>query len=84
MDKTFKKRTASILLSTFVMAVAVAEMKREINIYFPDWVHGEQLLKFGLLTALICAGGLIFSLLVLITGGVNLKELKARLLKRRG
>ncbi len=83
-DKTLKKRTASILLSTLIMAVAVAEMKRETNIYFPDWVHGEQLLKFGLLTALICAGGLIFSLLVLITGGVNLKELKARLLKRRG
>lgn len=41
------------------------------------------MLKFGLLTALITAGGIIFAVFVLVSGGVNLKEIKSRLLKRK-
>lgn len=82
-DKTFKKRAVSILFSTLIMTAAVAVLKKETDVYFPDWIHGGQMLKFGLLTALITAGGIIFAVFVLVSDGVNLKEIKSRLLKRK-
>ena len=82
-DKTFKKRTASIIFSTLLMTAAVGMLKKETDIYFPDWIHGEQLLKFGLLTALISVGGIVFTVFVLISGGVDLKEIKSRLHRKK-
>lgn len=82
-DKTFKKRTASIVFSTLLMTATVGMLKKETDICFPDWIHGEQLLKFGLLTALIMAGGIVFTVFVLISGGVDLKEIKSRLRRKK-
>ena len=82
-DRTFKKRAFSILISTVLMTVAVILANKQTVVYFPDWVHGSQTLRFGILTALI-AFGFIFTVAVLLSGGVSLKELKARLLRRKG
>ncbi len=82
-DKIFKKRTVSILFSTLIMTATVAVLKKETDLYFPNWIHGDPLLKFGLLTALITAGGIVFAVFVLISGGVNPKEIKNKLIKRK-
>lgn len=82
-DKTLKKRTFSIIVSSLVMTVCVLEAKLKVDLMYPDWVHGQHLMKYGLLTALIAFGGVVFTVFVLISGGVNLKEIKNRFLKRR-
>ena len=83
-DRTFKKRTASILISTAIMTAAVIFANRQTAVHFPDWVHGAQFLRFGILTGLIAFGGIVFTVSVLLSGGVSLKELKARLCRKKG
>ncbi|MBO4521037.1 MAG: murein biosynthesis integral membrane protein MurJ [Alphaproteobacteria bacterium] len=83
-DRTFKKRTASILLSSCLMTAAVIFANRQTAVYFPDWVHSAQMLRFGILTGLIAFGGIVFTAAVFLTGGISLKELKARLNRKKG
>ena len=83
-DGTFKKRTLSILISSAVMAGVVFYANKQTAIYFPDWTHADQMIKNLILAALISTGGIVFSVTVLLTGGVNLKELLVRLRRRRG
>ena len=84
MDGTFKKRATSIFISSILMTAAVVFANQKTALYFPDWIHGEQILRLGILSALILFGGIVFTISVLLSGGVNLKELKARFLKRKG
>ncbi|MBR1945092.1 MAG: murein biosynthesis integral membrane protein MurJ [Alphaproteobacteria bacterium] len=83
-DRTFKKRSASILFSSVLMTIAVIFANKQAVVYFPDWIHGTQIMRFGILTALIAFGGIIFIISVLLSGGVNLKELKNRLHRKKG
>ena len=83
-DRTFKKRSASILFSSVLMTIAVIFANKQAVVYFPDWIHGTQIMRFGILTALIAFGGIIFIVSVLLSGGVNLKELKNRLHRKKG
>lgn len=78
-DSLFWRRARSIFFSTALMTAAVWELNVRANLLFPDWIHGGNSIKFGTLTALIAAGGVVFAVCVLISGGVDLKAVKSRL-----
>ena len=83
-DRTFKKRTVSIIISSALMAVTVMFAAKKTAFYYPDWMHGEQFIRLGILTVLILFGAFIFTVSVLLSGGITLKEVKERLRRRKG
>ena len=82
-DAVFRRRTVSIVASSAVMGVCVRLAYIKSLALYPDWPHGSDLLRAGLLAGLIALGGAIFAACVLLTGSASLAELK-RLLLRRG
>lgn len=83
-DAKFKRRAPSIVLSALVMGGIVRVAYQQTLIYFPLWPHTQDVLRYGLLCALIGLGGIVFSVLVLITGGVKISEIKSMLARRHG
>lgn len=81
LDAPFVRRALSIVLSSVIMGIATRACFAASLRLFPDWLHGGQVLRFGLLGALIGIGGVLFVVLVLATKGVTIAQIKA--LRRR-
>lgn len=77
LDDLFIRRALSIVLSSVIMGVATRACFAASLRLFPDWLHGGQALRFGLLAALIGIGGGLFAVLVLATKGVTIAQIKA-------
>lgn len=82
-DALFWRRARSIILSGAVMTAVVYGLNGRADVVFPDWTRGDALIKFGTLTALIAAGGVVFTVCVLVSGGVDLQMLKKRLKRKK-
>ncbi len=82
-DALFWRRARSIILSGAVMTAVVYGLNGRADVAFPDWTHGDALIKFGTLAALIAAGGVVFTVCVLVSGGVDLQMLKNRLKRKK-
>ena len=82
-DALFWRRARSIILSGAVMTAVVYGLNGRADVVFPDWTRGDALIKFGTLTALIAAGGVVFTVCVLVSGGVDLQMLKNRLKRKK-
>lgn len=82
-DKLFLRRIISIVFSSAAMGFAVKASYLYSQTRFPNWLGTEgQIFKICMLSGLIGLGGVIFTVLVLITGGVDIQDLKSRLARR--
>ena len=83
-DAKFRRRAAAIAVSSVIMGAAVRSAYMYTMLRFPEWPHAEGWMRYALLAALVGAGGVVFTVFVLITGGVKPHELKSLLARRHG
>ena len=76
LDSLFKYRFVRIVLSALLMGAFLVCGDFAYTQLWNDWIHLKGFIPFILLTALICAGVLIYFLTLLFSGGILWSEVK--------
>ena len=80
LDQRFRRRMPRLILSAGVMGLILYAGIQA----FPDLTEGSLLIRIGFLAALVTGGSVLYFALAQISGGIDLREVKRRLARRRG
>ncbi len=78
-DSLASYRLPRIIASCILMAISLIGLKYLFNIYFPNWADNNNLLSIFLLTCLIGASILVFSVMLILLKGILLSDIKKML-----
>ncbi|MDY6407900.1 MAG: murein biosynthesis integral membrane protein MurJ [Pseudomonadota bacterium] len=82
LDAIFKYRMIRIIASGVIMGIFIGGIKQVVALYLPNWEHGGGVLSILILAGIIGVGCVAFLGVLILSGGIPMKQIKAILAHR--